>query len=110
MTDTAPTPQASNDEAPAGDGRPARLIAGAMSGTSADGVDVAVVRVAGRGVNMSAALVGHHHRPYDPPLRQSIFRLREGQPVELRELARVGRQVSTTAPARQPAVTRAGTS
>src|SRR5687768_16539650 len=51
-----------------------RLLAGAMSGTSADGVDVAIVRVAGRGAGMSASLVRHHHVPYNPELRQAIFR------------------------------------
>src|SRR5438034_731366 len=34
-----------------------RNIAGAMSGTSADGVDVAIVAVAGRGLDMTAPLV-----------------------------------------------------
>ena len=54
-----------------------RLIAGAMSGTSADGVDVAIVRVAGRGVDMTAGLLHHHHHPYDAGLRRAIFTVRE---------------------------------
>src|SRR5687767_5921564 len=73
---------------------PERLVAGAMSGTSADGVDVAVVRVGGRGLGMSAALVRHHHVPYDPQLRQAIFHVRAGGTVEMSALARVGRDVS----------------
>src|SRR3954454_16604300 len=76
-----------------------RLIAGAMSGTSADGVDVAITRVTGRGFDMTAELVLHHHRPYDPHLKQSIFALRSGKPVKLREIARVGREVSLTSAA-----------
>lgn len=73
-----------------------RLIAGAMSGTSADGVDVAITRVTGRGLAMSAELVLHHHRPYDPALREAIFSLRTTGRTELRELARIGREVSLT--------------
>ena len=73
-----------------------RLVAGAMSGTSADGVDVALVEVAGSGPGMSAKLVHHHHRTYDTPLRQSLFALRSAGRVSLAELARVGREVSLT--------------
>jgi anhydro-N-acetylmuramic acid kinase len=72
-----------------------RLIAGAMSGTSADGVDVAVVRVGGQGpTDMSASLIRHHHRPYDAALRRAIFALRGGGQVALSELSRVGREIS----------------
>src|SRR5256885_14557999 len=71
-----------------------RLIAGAMSGTSADGVDVAITRITGSGLSMSAELIRHHHRPYDPSLRQRIFALRGTGQVPLSELAQVGREIS----------------
>jgi anhydro-N-acetylmuramic acid kinase len=54
-----------------------RLIAGAMSGTSADGVDVAIVRITGTGQSMSAELLRHHHLPYSADLRATIFAIRE---------------------------------
>src|SRR5688500_20252501 len=73
-----------------------RLIAGAMSGTSADGVDVALTRVTGRGLDMTAELVRHHHRPYDTALRASIFQLRDSGQTSLSELARLGREISLT--------------
>lgn len=73
---------------------PTRVIAGAMSGTSADGVDVALVRIAGRGTGMSCELLHHHHRAYEPSLRRAIFALRQSGAVELRELARIGREIS----------------
>jgi anhydro-N-acetylmuramic acid kinase len=71
-----------------------RLIAGAMSGTSADGVDVAIVAIAGRGLAMTARLLNHHHRPYEAALRQALFKVRETGSTELATLARIGRQIS----------------
>lgn len=65
-----------------------------MSGTSADGVDVAIVRVNGRGLEMSAELILHHHRPYDAALKQAIFALRSEGKISLAELARIGREIS----------------
>jgi anhydro-N-acetylmuramic acid kinase len=73
-----------------------RLIAGAMSGTSADGVDVAITRITGRGLDMQAELVRHHHRPYDAALRAAIFQLRDSGQTSLGELARLGREISLT--------------
>jgi len=71
-----------------------RLIGGAMSGTSADGVDVAIVEVRGRGLEMTARLVCHKHHPYDPDLRKTIFSIRETGASELRVLARCAREVT----------------
>src|SRR5438270_11722696 len=74
--------------------RPTRVIAGAMSGTSADGVDVALVRIDGRGLDMSARLIHHHHLPYDSALRDAIFTSRNAGEVRLADLAAMGRGVS----------------
>jgi anhydro-N-acetylmuramic acid kinase len=71
-----------------------RLVAGAMSGTSADGVDVAIVRIEGAGYGMSPCLVWHHYRPYTPGLRQAIFDVRGGGTVELPRLAELARQLA----------------
>jgi anhydro-N-acetylmuramic acid kinase len=71
-----------------------RLVAGAMSGTSADGVDVAVVRICGSGYEMSAELVTHHHRPYPAELRQTIFAIRSAGSAKLAELAELAREIS----------------
>ena len=74
--------------------RAGAVIAGAMSGTSADGVDVALVHVTGRGLGMGARLIRHDHNAYDAPLRQAIFRVRETGTAKLSDLARIGREVS----------------
>ena len=71
-----------------------RLIAGAMSGTSADGVDVALVTVSGRGLAMTAKLLHHHAATYEPALRDRIFALRGGGAVTLAELGSIGREIS----------------
>jgi anhydro-N-acetylmuramic acid kinase len=67
-----------------------------MSGTSADGVDAALVRVEGRGTSMTAKLLAHEHAPYDPQIREAIFRARKSaaEPVRLDELARLAREIS----------------
>ncbi|CAN5593032.1 anhydro-N-acetylmuramic acid kinase [soil metagenome] len=71
-----------------------RLLAGAMSGTSADGVDVAIVRVIGRGLTMRAELIHHHAHPYTPEIREKIFAVRSDGAVRLADLAELGRAVS----------------
>src|SRR5687768_5836834 len=74
-----------------------RIIAGAMSGTSADGVDVALTRITGRGTAMTAQLIHHHHRPYDAATRGEIFAFRGGDArCNLARLARLGRTISLT--------------
>jgi anhydro-N-acetylmuramic acid kinase len=71
-----------------------RLIAGAMSGTSADGVDVAIVRIAGRGFAMTAELVEQYYTPYGSQLRNKILSIRQNGAVSLAELGNLGQQIS----------------
>lgn len=73
---------------------PTRLIAGAMSGTSGDGVDIAITRITGRGLEMRAELVHHHHAPFAAELRTLLFRVRDGGSVPLADLARLGREIT----------------
>src|SRR3954470_9664372 len=74
--------------------RKSRVIAGAMSGTSADGIDVAIVRVDGHGLAMSPHLLKHHHAPYDPAVRKTLFALREGLPTSVATMAQLARDIS----------------
>ncbi len=67
-----------------------------MSGTSADGVDVAIVRVTGRGLAMRAELVRHLAVPYSRELREKIFAVRKTGATFLADLAELGREISLT--------------
>lgn len=71
-----------------------RLFIGAMSGTSADGVDAALVRITGTGLDMHAELVHFVESPYPVDLRQHILRTRESGETTLSDLASLGRDVS----------------
>jgi anhydro-N-acetylmuramic acid kinase len=71
-----------------------RLMAGAMSGTSADGVDVAIVRIAGRGMAMTPELLRHHHMPYELALRSRIRSVRTLGWARLDELAALGHDLT----------------
>src|SRR3954468_315772 len=71
-----------------------RLIAGAMSGTSADGVDVVIGRIEGSGLNLSACVIAHHHRPYPADLAARIVKLREDGHTTLAEMAELAREIS----------------
>jgi anhydro-N-acetylmuramic acid kinase len=53
------------------------IVVGLMSGTSADGVDAAVVDVRGKGHGLTVTLLNHVGRPYSSRLRQRILQVCE---------------------------------
>ena len=71
-----------------------RLMIGAMSGTSADGVDAALVETTGVGLGMTARYVAHVERAYDADLRRRIFALRETGQASMADLAELGRDIT----------------
>lgn len=66
------------------------LVAGVMSGTSADGIDVAVVRIAQGEQNFpKIRLVAHEAFPYPAPLRRKVLAAMNAQSTSTSELARL---------------------
>jgi anhydro-N-acetylmuramic acid kinase len=61
------------------------LALGIMSGTSADGIDVALVRISGR----AATLVDFAAFPFPARVRNAILQMGEGRPVTTREISQL---------------------
>jgi len=53
------------------------IVLGMMSGTSADGIDVALARISGAPPNLNAKLLGHTSVKFPPALRKEILRFAE---------------------------------
>src|ERR1700674_967180 len=62
-------------------------VLGMMSGTSADGIDVALVRLSGAAPAISAKLEGHHHVPFPAGVREAILRLANGAATTTGEIS-----------------------
>lgn len=65
------------------------IVAGVMSGTSADGIDVALARLTGEGANLQCELLRHQHTPYPKAVRQAVFRAMNAQRITVAELSRL---------------------
>jgi len=59
-----------------------RLVVGCMTGTSLDGLDVALVKIVGTGLDMRAELLGHHALPMPDALRATLMSLASGEASE----------------------------
>ena len=57
--------------------KPMRVL-GMMSGTSADGIDVALVRISGKPPALSASFEFHHYTPFRKHVREATLRLANG--------------------------------
>lgn len=62
-------------------------VIGLMSGTSVDGIDVALVEIDGQGYDLQVHCIAGHTDPYPADLRQQILAVCAGQPLALAALA-----------------------
>ncbi len=60
-----------------------------MSGTSADGIDVALTRITPTRTTPKITFLGHQSFPYPKPLRQTLLRIMAGDPTTAPELSRL---------------------
>src|SRR5277367_6735750 len=65
------------------------LVLGLMSGTSADGIDVALARISGAPPHLHAKLLGHTSSKFPSPIRKEILRVAEQQPITAGELSQL---------------------
>src|SRR5689334_23034902 len=65
------------------------IVAGIMSGTSADGIEVALVRLLGRGVNIRLQLLAHEHREYPSAVRKAVLAAMNADSAGVADLARL---------------------
>jgi anhydro-N-acetylmuramic acid kinase len=64
-------------------------IAGIMSGTSADGIDVAFVRISPSSAAPKIKLLAHHATPFPPSLRKAVLAAMNAPHTSTAELARL---------------------
>ena len=64
-------------------------VAGVMSGTSADGIDVALVRISHSKARPKIRLLAHHAVAYSPALREAVLAAMNARRTSAAELARL---------------------
>ncbi|HKS81610.1 MAG TPA: anhydro-N-acetylmuramic acid kinase [Candidatus Acidoferrales bacterium] len=62
-------------------------VIGMMSGTSADGIDAALVEISGAPPRISAKFLAHHHVALPAPLRRDVLRIANGEAVTTAEIS-----------------------
>jgi anhydro-N-acetylmuramic acid kinase len=64
-------------------------IIGVMSGTSCDGVDLALIEIEGSGVQTKFMLISTYHQPYSEQQKSSILSMIEQAKISLKEISQV---------------------
>jgi anhydro-N-acetylmuramic acid kinase len=64
-------------------------VLGMMSGTSADGIDVALANISGAPPKLAARLEGHYHAPFPRQVREAVLRLANGSATTAAEISQL---------------------
>ena len=67
----------------------AMRVLGLMSGTSADGIDVALAKISGAPPNLAARLEGFLTLPFPPTIRAAVLRVANGEPTTTGEISQL---------------------
>ena len=65
------------------------IVAGVMSGTSADGINVALVEIMGAGFDTRFKLLAHHEHPYPSVVRKAVLAAMNAARASVADLARL---------------------
>ncbi len=65
------------------------IVAGVMSGTSADGINVAIVRCLGRGLRTRFEVLSHHESAFAPAVRRAILQAMNARSASVADLSRL---------------------
>ena len=65
------------------------IVAGVMSGTSADGIDVALVRILGHGPGLRLRLIAHQHFRYPVAARNAVLAAMNARSARVADLSRL---------------------
>ncbi len=66
-----------------------KLVIGLMSGTSADGIDAALVRIRGSGIHTELQLLAFETRPYSALVREEIHSLASAKQAPVNEISQL---------------------
>jgi anhydro-N-acetylmuramic acid kinase len=65
------------------------IVAGVMSGTSADGINVALARIQGRGFRSRVELLAHYQFPYPDNVRRTVLAAMNARAASVADLSRL---------------------
>ncbi len=69
--------------------KPTLKIIGLMSGTSCDGIDLAMIEIKGSGVQTEFKLISSYHQPYSEQQKSGILAMIEQERISLKEISQV---------------------